>query len=133
MFCASLCKILRGLEIEIHCNGIAAADDDGDAFFWRRFMCTGQNGREGCDTARFGDAAQYLPQDLLSIQDRIFDDADDTMYVLFRNRKNALADPARRKRIRCNITHLSIDRTTGLQGLRQSRRRDLPRLPCNVR
>ena len=100
-------------------NRIAAADDDADALseLWR--IGTGEQCRKGGCTARLRDNPQYLPESLLSLDDRVVLDEHDAMHMVSRDRKNALTDSARRKGICRQTSGFCIDRMSSLQCPRQ--------------
>ena len=101
--------------VEIDGGGIAAADDDGNAFSALRSVGTGYYCRERRGAAGLGDNSQHLPQHVLGLQDRFVRYEHGTIDVLLGDWKNAVADPARRKRIRRNTARIGIDGVPGLQ------------------
>src|SRR5581483_3478925 len=89
------------------------ADDNADAFAGRRPIGAGEERRERCDAARLRHDARGLPQCLLRLHDGLIGDEHDGRDMRLDDRKAALADPARRQRIRCDAAGFGVDRPAG--------------------
>ena len=80
---------------------------------------TRQQRRKGRGSARLDDDPQCRPKGPLRLPDCIVGHEDDAVDVAFGDRKDALADAARREQVRGDPTGLGVDRPAGLQRLRQ--------------